>query len=293
MSSPSLIQRIVRHADAQGAPETPTATGIPGFTYVRARRPTSIQPSLYRPLFCVVLQGRKESGEGEQRVSFGAGDSLIVSLDLPTVSRVTEASEEKPYVGLALEVDFREVRALADDIGECEAPSSPCQGALATGCADAALFDAMGRLFGLVERPADRSVLLPLVTREIHYRMLQAGHGTMLRSLTERSSHASRIARAIARIRQDFPAAVSVEDLARAAGMSPSTFHEHFKAATNTTPLQFQKDLRLLEARQLLQGGGSTVSAVAYDVGYESPNQFSREYARKFGNPPRVDLAAV
>lgn len=288
----SLIDRIVRYADARDAPETPTPTEIPGFTFVRARRPTSIQPTLYRPLLCVVLQGRKESHLGDRPVSFGAGDSLIVSLDLPTVSQVTEASDAEPYVGLALEVDFREIRTLADDIGECDA-GGKCQGAMATGCADAALFDAMGRLFGLLERPMDRRVMLPLLKREVHYRMLKAGHGTMLRSLTERNSHASRIARAIARIREDFPAAVSVDELARTAGMSLSTFHERFKAATETSPLQFQKDLRLLEARQLLQGGGKTVSAVAYDVGYESPNQFSREYSRKFGNSPRVDLVGV
>ena len=292
MSSTDLIARVCRYADTHNAPETPYETAIEGFTLVRCRKPTPIEANLYRPLLCVVLQGRKESALGRQRVSFGTGDSLIVSLDLPTVSRVTEASEDTPYVALALAMDIGVIRSLNEEVGESVITTEKGR-AIAAGTADDMLIDAMGRLFDLVDRPLERKVLLPLITREIHFRALFAGHGEMLRRLSRYDSHASRIARTIAHIRKCFPATVSVPELARTAGMSPSSFYEHFKAATATTPLQYQKDMRLVEARQQLLYEGRSVSSVAYGVGYESPTQFSREYARKFGNPPSVDLATV
>lgn len=288
MMMAELIERVCRYADTHNAPETPSETGIAGFSLVRCRRPTPIEPNLYRPLLCVVLQGRKESHLGREWVSFGAGESLIVSLDLPTASRVTDATAEAPYVALALEIDLRVVRSLYEEAGESEIASERAR-AIAAGAADERLIDAMARLFDLLDRPLEQKVLVPLVTREIHLRMLLARHGEMLRRLSWRDSHASRIARAIAQIRASFPMSISVAELARTAAMSPSTFHEHFKAITATTPLQYQKDLRLLEAREQLIDGAGSVARVAYDVGFESPTQFSREYARKFGNPPRAD----
>ena len=134
--------------------------------------------------------------------------------------------------------------------------------------------------------------LAPLVLREIHFRLLRAQHGGMLRQLLLHESPASRISKAIALIRSGYKAPIAVADLAAAAGMSQSTFHEHFKSLTSTTPLQYQKELRLLEARRLLMSGGKSVASAAYDVGYESPTQFSREYARKFGIPPRDEKPA-
>lgn len=288
MPTTDIITRVRRYADARNAAETPLETGIAGFTLVRCTRPTPIEPNLYRPLVCVVLQGRKESHLGGEPVSFAAGESLIVSLDLPTVSRVTEATVHAPYVALALQIDLRVIRSLYEEVGESEIASERAR-AIAAGTADERLIDAMARLFDLVGKPLEQKVLVPLLTREIHLWMLLAEHGEMLRTLSWRDSHASRIARAIARIRASFPVSISVAELARTAAMSPSSFHEHFKAITATTPLQYQKELRLLEARQQLIGGGKSVARVAYDVGFESPTQFSREYARKFGNPPRAD----
>lgn len=287
-----LIARVCRYADTHAAPETPIATGIDGFTLVRCNRPTPIEPNLYYPLLCVVLQGRKESTLGRRRVTFGAGESLIVSLDLPSGSRIIEASREAPYVALALAIDLRIIRSLNEEVDGSEFAQDQVR-AIASGKADDVLVDAMGRLFDLVDKPLEQTVLLPLVRREIHFRILLAGHGEMLRHLSRRDSHASRITRAIAHIRKQFPTPVSVAELAQAAGMSASSFHEHFKAMTDTTPLQYQKDLRLLEARQQLIGSGKSVSSVAYDVGYESPTQFSREYARKFGRPPSADRPAA
>lgn len=288
----SLIQRVRRYADAHGAADAPLETPIPGFTVMRTRRPTPIEPTLYKPLLCVVLQGRKECTLGREVVGFGQGESLIVAFDLPSASHVTEASEDEPYVALALEIDLDEARSLDAELGDSEVELNRARArAMAAGTADDALLDALERLFDLVDRPLERRVLLPVVTREIHYRMLLAGHGAMLRRLSWKDSNASRIARAIVHIREAFPSTVSVPELARTAGMSPSSFHHHFKDVTATTPLQYQKDLQLLAARERLLAGARSVSSVAYDVGYGSPTQFSRDYVRKFGKPPSADRA--
>lgn len=288
MPDQELIDRVCRFADAHGAPEAPFETGIDGFTLVRSRAPTVLEGMVYTPLVCLVLQGRKESYLGATPVGFGRGQSLIVSMDLPSVSRVVEASPRAPYVALALRLDLGEIRSLTEEAGEAEIDDERAR-AIASGEADAPLVDAMGRLFDLIERPLEQRVLLPLIRREIHFRLLLARHGGMLRRVSRRDSHASRIARALSRLRRDYARPLKVGELAEAAGMSPSSFHEHFKALTATTPLQYQKDLRLLEARLRLTSGAPSVSGVAFEVGYESPTQFSREYSRKFGISPRED----
>lgn len=288
MPDQQLIDRICRHADANDAPEAPFETGIDGFTLVRSRAPTALMGMVYTPLVCLVLQGRKESYLGETLVGFGRGQSLIVGIDMPSVSRVVEASPGRPYVALALRLDIGEIRSLTEEVGEAEIDDERAR-AIASGAADMPLVQAMGRLFDLVERPLEQRVLLPLLRREIHFRLLLARHGGMLRRLSRRDSHASRIARALSRLRQDYAQPLKVAELAEAAGMSASSFHEHFKALTATTPLQYQKDLRLLEARRRLTSGAQSVSAAAFEVGYESPTQFSREYLRKFGTSPREE----
>lgn len=292
MPDSELITRICRFAKTMNAPEIPIDTELPGFSFICAYRPTLIDAMIYKPLVCLVLQGVKESYLGSRKVRFTAGDSLIVSLDLPSSSQITDASVQMPYVALALELDMEIIRELSAQITDVP-PRSNCAAAMIADAADPALADAMGRLFDLAEKPEDRKILLPLVMREIHYRLLQAGHGEMIRRLVRQDSRASRISRAISSIRANYTGALNIRDLARAAGMSNSSFHEHFKAITATTPLQYQKGLRLLEARNRLQAGGETVTSVAFEMGYESPTQFSREYARKFGTPPRHDLGQV
>lgn len=289
MNGSGLIADICRFADAQGADHRPCMTGVEGLSIVRARAPTHFEPGLYDPLLCVVLQGRKESFFGADQVRFGAGEALIVSLDLPTSSRVTEATAAAPYVALALQIDIGVIRGLSDEL---ELLGQGQGQAMESGAADEALVDAMGRLFALTHTPGDVPVMRPLLVREVHYRLLQARHGGMLRSLARRDSHASRIHRVLAHIRKDCTAAFSVPDLAAMAGMSGSSFHDHFKAVTATTPLQYIKEMRLLEARRLLTEG-EPVTGVAFAVGYESPTQFSREYSRKFGLPPSEDRAAA
>lgn len=290
MPDPKLIDDICDYVDRQGSGDHPCPTGLEGFTVLRSRQPTSLETAFYNPLLCLILQGRKETLLGGQHVSFGAGESLIVSHDLPVVTRVTDASARSPYVAMVLSLNLSTVRSLYEEIGDTEIDEEEDQArTLDVGAADASLIDAMGRLFALVDRPLEARVMVPLIQREIHFRLLLARHGAMLRQLLHRESHASRIAKAITKIRQDYASTLAVGDLARIAGMSPSTFHEHFKALTETTPLQYQKNLRLLEARRLLTDGTHSVSSTAFEVGYESPTQFSREYARKFGVSPHSD----
>ncbi|MDV3349591.1 AraC family transcriptional regulator [Leptothoe sp. LEGE 181152] len=294
MQNQDLIDHVCvyadRHADRQQVDMEVYATGLAGLRILRSRKPTALEAVLYNPLFCLILQGAKETHLGMRRVSFTASESLIVSHQLPVISRVTEATKMMPYVALVLELDMGIVRSLYDEVGEVEIEEKQAR-ALNVGKTDGALLDAMGRLVDLIDRPVEATVLLPLVLREIHFRLLLAQHGGMLRQLLQRGSQADRIANAIARIKQDYATSLTVAELASVAGLSPSSFHEHFKALTATTPLQYQKELRLLEARRLLMNGNHSVSSAAFEVGYESPTQFSREYSRKFGNSPSKDLA--
>lgn len=245
---------------------------------------TSFEASLYEPILCLILRGRKQVSLGPQSFSFGTGECLLVSHDLPVRSRITKA----PYLSLILQIDLATVRKLYDEVADTVLDTGDGRAA-ETHRADAGLVDALRRYLALADSPADAKVLGPLVTKEIHYRLLAAPFGGMLRSLIRHDSTASAIARAIGQIRGDIRAPITVPDLARRVGMSASSFHKHFRMITSTTPLQFQKELRLLEARRLLKTGSTSVTTAAFDVGYESPTQFSREYARKFGVPPSQD----
>jgi AraC-like DNA-binding protein len=257
-----------------------------GLLLLRRSTPSSLEASLYEPVLCLILQGRKEVSIGEQTLSFGPGECLLVSSDLPVCSRITKA----PYLALVLEVDVAGIRKLYDEVAESALDSGRAPAAV-THRADSGLIDALLRYLTLVDSPADAKVLGPLVSKEIHYRLLVAPFGGMLRSLLRHDSNASAIARAIGHIRGDLRSRIAIPELARRVGMSASSFHEHFKTITSTTPLQYQKELRLLEARRLLKTGVASVTTVAYDVGYESLSQFSREYTRKFGVAPSRDMA--
>ncbi len=291
MTTKELIAPVCAWLDSQGAGDEPRATGRAGLTILRSHKPTSIDAMLYQPLLCLILQGSKETWFGSRCVSFSAGESLIVSHDIPVRSRVTKASDRAPYVALVLELDQAMVRSLYDEVGEADLEESHVRG-FDVGATDAGVVDALGRLFDLLRRPPiEAKVMVPLILREIHFRLLLAPHGGMLRQLLRRGSHAHRITRSIAFIKQNFATPLAVKEMADISGMSPSSFHEHFKMLTAKTPLQYQKELRLLEARRLLMDSGTTVADAAFTVGYESPTQFSREYSRMFGNAPRSDKA--
>ncbi|MFK8034727.1 MAG: AraC family transcriptional regulator N-terminal domain-containing protein [Hyphomicrobiales bacterium] len=289
MSYTELTKRILSYANDHKIGVDPHFTEVPSLVVLKNDKPTTLDGVLYNPVMCLILQGRKETYVGERRLSFGAGESLIVSHDLPVMAQVTEASAEHPYIALAFSIDLQTIRSLYDEI-EDGIIEDQVASAFNTSQADAELIGALERLFELVDRPNEAKVMLPLLEREIHFRMLMAQHGGMLRQLLQRDSQASRIAKAINRIKLDYATPFTVAELAMVAGMSASSFHEHFKAITLTTPLQYQKDIRLLQARRLVRDGDRSISAIAFEVGYESPTQFSREYARKFGLSPRNDL---
>lgn len=282
------LQRLIDQASRRVslAEDGQAAQPMDGLLLLGHASPSSFEASVYEPVLCLILQGRKQVSLGEQTLSFGPGECLLVSHDLPVRSRITKA----PYLAVVLEVNVATIRKLYDEVA---ASGLDGEGARAaeTHRADPGLLDALCRYLELADVPADAKVLGPLISKELHYRLLVAPFGGMLRSLIRHDSHASAIARAIGHIRADLRAPIVIPALARRVGMSASSFHQHFKAITSTTPLQYQKELRLLEARRLLRAGGASVTTVAYDVGYESPSQFSREYARKFGGPPSQAMA--
>lgn len=266
---------------------TPIPTQIDGFTLLASRTPTAILHQIYQPIFCLVLQGAKQATIGSQTLLFGQGRSLVVSVDLPAVSRIIQASHTAPYLALALTLDMAEIRALSADI----APSTADRPGLAatTLATDDAIQDAMARLYRLTAQPAAIPILAPLIRREIHYWLLMSDHGPQLRGLVQADARQARIARAIHEIRCNFAAPLPVEDLANLAGMSVSAFHAHFRTITGTSPRQFHKQLKLTEARWLIQSSRCSITEAAFEVGYESPTQFSRDYARHFGRSPRQD----
>lgn len=291
MTHNALIQDIIAYADQCDAPETPFDTDIEGLSIVRSRRSHPFQAMLYVPLICLVLQGTKCSTLGEERVTFAAGESLIVSYGLPARSRIVEASHIKPYVAFALEIDEAIIRELRTDLpqGKAETPSRAMQ----VQRFHPELVDAFRRLFTLRDRPAERAVMEPMLRREIHYRVLQMHSAALLREIARPGSHAEQIAKAIATLKSDFHEIIRVETLAERVGMSPSSFHQHFKDQTATTPLQFQKRLRLLEGRRLIQDEDRPIGDAAFTVGYQSTAQFSRDYSREFGLSPSRDKSAA
>ena len=279
-----LIEQASRRVPIR-AGKYQSAQPMPGLLVLGQETPSVIEASLYEPVLCLILQGRKQVSLGAETLSFGPGECLLVSHDLPVRSRITKA----PYLALVLAVDVATIRKLYDDVAESALDGAPGRAA-ETRRADPGLLDALRRYLKLADAPADAKVLGPLVSKEIHYRLLTAPFGGMLRSLIRHDSNESAVARAIGHIRGDIRARIEIPDLARRVGMSASSFHKHFRAVTSTTPLQYQKELRLIEARRLLKTGGASVTGAALDVGYESASQFSREYTRKFGSPPSRDL---
>lgn len=274
------------HAERDGVANSP----IPGLTTVRVCAPSGLVHGIQRPLVCLVLQGSKQVNFGAQSFDFNAGDSLLITSDVPTVSQVTRASLAEPYLALVLELDSAMIAELAarmaDEAREAGLPVRQER-------TDDDVSAVAMRLMRLLDRPVAVPVLHEQLVRELHYWLLAGKHGGALRELGALDSHSRRIARAVAMLRSRFSEAVPVEQLAGVAGMSLSAFHEHFRAATSLSPLQFQKQLRLIEARRLMVAENMNASSAAYSVGYVSVPQFTRDYSRFYGQPPARDIRAV
>lgn len=284
---PSLLDTALRyseaHADADGVARAP----VPGLAVIRETMPGALNYAVNRPLVALVLQGRKRVAAGAGSFDFGAGESLLVTTDVPTVSQVTRASAGTPYLSVVVDLDPAVIEALIAEIGPAPfAAGEPVR----VDPTDAEVADTALRLLRLLDRPAQLPVLQATLVRELHVWLLSGRHGGAIRALGAADGHARRIGRAVAAIRAGFTRPLRVDGLAAVAGMSPSTFHAHFRALTSLTPLQLQKQLRLIEARRSMLADGATVSHAAYAVGYESVPQFTRDYSRMFGAPPARDM---
>jgi AraC-like DNA-binding protein len=266
-------------------------TPVEGLKVGRTDLPSEVGHSIYQPSFGLVARGLKELMVGETAFRYAAGESLLCAADVPVTSQVTEASPSAPYLAIHLDIDplvvadlLRERagdRTRADDTGV--AGKYPL---------DPELIDPLIRLISLLERPRDIAVMAPLIRREITWRLLHTEHGPLLSQLAFANGHATRIGHTTAWIRDNYAEPLSISDLAARANMSVPSFHRHFKAVTSMSPVQFQKRVRLQEARRVLSGS-STISAVAYDVGYQSISQFNRDYRRLFNLTPSDDAATL
>ncbi len=264
-------------------------TAISELRLYRFSNPTEPVHLLQQPAVYVVVQGRKQVTVGDETYFYDPSQYLAVSLELPTVTHVVEASPEEPYLCMTLNVDPRELAALIVETGR-PAPRDDHTGrALYVSPLQAPLLDGFLRLVRLLDAPQDIPVLAPLVLRELHYRLLQGEQHGRLAEIAIGDGRLRRVAGAITYIKSHFAEPLQIEELAKRVNMSPSALHNHFKAVAAMSPIQYQKRLRLQEARRLLLSGATSAEAVAYDVGYASASQFSREYLRLFGQPPRRD----
>lgn len=286
----ALCGAVRRYVDVHGDTEGAAATPLPGVGMMRAYAPTGIARLIYKPLVCLILQGAKQVTVGPDTYEFAAGQSAIVGADVPAVSRVTRASRAEPYLALAIDLDTAVLLDLASQLGTPDG-AGPAAPAVLVDETDAAVADCALRLVRLIERPESIPLLRPSIGRELHYWLLAGRHGRAIRGLARPDGAAQRVARAVAVLRAEFDRPLRVERLAAAAGMSASTFHHHFRAVTSLSPMQFQKQLRLIEARRRMLGDGLSASRAAFEVGYESVTQFTREYGRMFGRPPRRDVS--
>lgn len=286
MLNETLKAQVMAYAERHRVGSEPYLTEIAGVSVIRSVGLTPHTLRLYRPILCLVLQGAKQTSFGNDTVTFFENESVIVSLEMPNFVKVVRASPDRPYLALSIDIDILLLKELAAELDDVRADTGPVQ-AVASGEIDGVILNAMERLFALRDNRAAAKILQPLILREIHFWILSAKHGALLRHIIQNNNHAARISEAAVYIRRHFKEPLKIPDLARAAGMSESIFYQHFKAVCGTTPLQFQKRLRLLEARRLLAAENYSVSTAALSVGYESPTQFSREFARYFGMPPQ------
>ncbi|KGB92841.1 MULTISPECIES: AraC family transcriptional regulator [Burkholderia] len=291
--SDELLERVA-HLTGGQRDESPVATAIDGLVLLRSNRERLSAPRIMKPALCVVVQGAKWTTFGGRRYDYGPGRALVVSVEMPATSRIVKASDAEPFLGLVLEFDLAMMRDVLErlDTPPLQAAGPVGQGVCVTDFGGQ-LADCVLRLVRLLETPDAIPIVAPLVKREICYWLLAGPHGGEVSRVVFANGHAQRVVAAIHALRGQFAETIRVDELAAVAQMSPSAFHRQFKALTSMTPLQYQKQLRLLEARHLMVTGAANAETAAYRVGYESASQFSREYARMFGAPPRRDVVTL
>lgn len=281
-----LVEIVSRRAVLEGTNEV--ADGLNFFKHVTP--PVHPHHGVYSPSICIIAQGAKEVQMGEHLFRYDPSQFLLTSFDVPVSTRIVEARPDKPFLGLKMDLEPTLIASVSVEAGVSPGKND-CVKSIDVGRLEGELLDAFVRLFRLLDCPSDYRVVSPLVIREIIYRLLMSEHGPRLRQMAAYNGHTNRIGKAVQTLRTRFNEALSIEDLARDLGMSVSSFHQHFKTATSMSPLQFQKLLRLQEARRLLLSEDVDASSAALRVGYDDASQFTREYKRLFGDPPMRDVA--
>ncbi len=281
-----MIQQLCPREGSHG-------TEIEGLFLTRYSTSEVPRTSLQQAVFCVVAQGSKSILLNEQRFVYNPNKYLLVSLDLPLVGQIEEASRAKPFLGLSLVLDLDEIVFLMREAALPQEISPPVRPAMMIGSMDDDLLDAVVRLTMLLKKPAQIAVLAPLVRREIFYKLLLSEQGSLLRRMVTDNGKVQRVAAGLAWLRRNAARPIRMEELAREMRMSPSAMHSWFRAVTSMSPLQYQKQLRLQEARRMLLSEALDAATVSRHVGYESASQFSREYRRFFGVAPMQDIERI
>lgn len=283
-----LVERLSLAIPSDGAAEP-----LKGVRLYRAASPTELHHSVFEPAFCLIAQGAKEICVGDQVYRYDPYHYLLATVELPVVSQVVEASAARPYLSLRLMLDSALVSSVMVEAASSEPESRSSVSAFDVCPLDGGLLDAVVRLVRLLASPAEAPVLGPLIMREIVFRLLMGAQGGRLRHLAVLGGHSHRIAGAVKRLHREFDQPLRIDHLAQELGMSVSGFHHHFKAVTGMSPLQFQKQLRLQEARRLLVSADVDAASVGFQVGYNDASHFSREYKRHFGEPPMRDVERI
>jgi len=283
-----LVDRIARLV-----PDDGTIEPLPGLLINRSTKPVEWGGTLTKPAFCFVAQGNKQALVGDELYRYDPDHYLLFTVDLPVAFEVPEAAEHHPFLGIRLDLDPSIVASVAMDSGITFKTKGVATKAINVSSVDADLLDAVLRLIRLLERPEEARVLGPLVIREIVYRLLVGGQGSRLAHLLAVEGDTRRISKAIGHLREHFDEQLKMEEIAGQLGMSVSGFHHHFKSVTSMSPLQFQKKLRLQEARRLMLGEDLDAASAGYRVGYDDPSHFSREYKKQFGAPPQRDISRL
>jgi AraC-like DNA-binding protein len=284
----ALRHLISRHARNSHGP-----TAIDGLTITATDAPTSPRAGVAEPSLGLVVQGGKRTVSGDRVLDYAAGEFLIAQLDLPVTGQVTAASADRPFLGIGIRIEAAEIAAMLLEAGSTPGSTPASAPGIAVARAGEPLLDALAHLAGLLDTPQDARILAPLYRREVLWRLLTGPQGTVVHQIGLSDGNLAHITRAVQWIRAHHDDTIRVEQLASLAGMSDSTFHRHFRAVTRMTPIQYQKAVRLQEARLALISGGRDVAEVAHAVGYDSASQFSREYRRLFGTPPGRDAQRI
>ncbi|MEL7315281.1 MAG: AraC family transcriptional regulator [Cyanobacteria bacterium J06559_3] len=265
-------------------------TAIPQLTFMRESETSTGLCDVTEPLLAIVVQGEKKVFLGEETYQYGVAQYLVVSVDLPLRAFIVKATPNEPYLSLMLTLDPAQLCDIIEQIQlRTSKPENSVRG-LFVSDADTSLIECAIRLTRLLDTPQDISFLAPMMMREVYYRLLIGEQSEAVRQIVTSGSNMQRIAAVIRQIKANFTKSLRVEELAEQANMSSASFHRHFKKVTSMSPLQYQKQLRLLEARRLMLTANADATNAAYQVGYESPSQFSREYSRMFGAPPIKDI---